>query len=116
MHSPMQATLVMTVSAASGDELAAELVLDVNPDDVVEGLFGGGEAELQRAVGHEIARPAADDADDGRIGHALDPRGDGLACDAIERGNLLADGHRHSGHAETAPRPHGFEIHGAGMH
>src|SRR3954468_21375834 len=106
MHSPMQATLVMTVSAASGDELAAEFVLDVNPDDVVEGLFGGGKAELERTLGDEVARPAADNADDGRIRHPLDPCGDVLAGDAIKRCDLLADGYRQSGHAEAAPRPH----------
>jgi len=45
----------------SGRELAAQFVLDVDPDDVVEGLLGGGETELDRPFGVEIARPAVDD-------------------------------------------------------
>src|SRR5213076_1454699 len=87
----------------------AELILDVNADDVIERLLGGGEGELERAVGDEVARPARDDADDGRIGHTLDARGDVLAGDAIDRGDLFADGHRHAGHAEIAPRPRSEE-------
>src|SRR6185312_14557797 len=71
-------------------ELAAQLILDMNPDDVVECLLGGGEAELERALGDEIARPARDDADDGRIGHVLDPRRDVLARNAIEGCDLFA--------------------------
>src|SRR3979411_3383000 len=102
MHSPMQATLVMTVSAASGDELAAEFVFDMNPDDIVEGLFGGGKAELERALGDEVARPAADNTDDGRIRHPLDARGDVLAGDAVEGCDLFADGRRQARHAEGA--------------
>src|SRR5229473_439997 len=109
MHSPTDATRVMTAPRAgwpeviSGCELAAEFILDVNPDDIVKGLFGRGKAELERAVGDEIARPAADDADDGGIGHPLDARGDALAGDAIEGCDLFADGGRQSGHAEIAP-------------
>jgi hypothetical protein len=44
----------------SACELAAELILDVNPDDVVKRLLGGRKAELERAVGDEIARPAGE--------------------------------------------------------
>src|SRR6185295_3129863 len=82
-------------------ELAAQLILDVDPDDVVKGLLGGGETELERAVGDEVARPAGDDADDGWIRHPLDARGDVLAGDTVEGCNLFADGHRHAGHAEV---------------
>src|SRR4051812_32217644 len=102
----MQATLAMTLSAASGDELAAEFVFDVNPDDVVEGLFSGGKAETESPLRLEIARPAADNADDGPVGHPLDPSGDALAGDAIERGDLFTDGCRQPRHAEAAPRSH----------
>src|SRR6185369_5691331 len=101
--------------ATSACELAAKLILDVNPDDVVKRLLGGGEAELERAVGDEVARPAGDDADDGRIGHPLDTRGDVLAGDTVEGCDLFADGHRHAGHAQVAPRPHRVEVHGAGV-
>src|SRR6185369_5039670 len=81
-------------------ELAAELILDVNPDDIVKRLLGGGEAELERAVGDEVSRPARDDADDGRIGHALDARGHVLARNALKRCDLFTDAHRHAGHTQ----------------
>src|SRR5438067_877627 len=112
MHSPIDATRVMTAPRAGwpgvilSRELAAELIRDVNPDDIVKSLFSRGEAELERAVGDKIPRPAADDADDGGIGQPLDARGDVLARHAIEGCDLFADGHRHAGHAEIAPRTH----------
>src|SRR5260370_17046787 len=121
MHSPIDATRLMTAPRAdwpeviSGCELAAEFILDVNPDDIVKRLFGRGKAELERAVGDEIARPAADDADDGGIGHPLDARGDVLARHAVQCCDLLTDRHRQSGHAEIAPRAHRREVHGAGV-
>ena len=56
MHSPMQATLAIVISTLfivrSGDEIAAELVFDVNADDIVKSLFGGGEAELAAPASH----------------------------------------------------------------
>src|SRR6266581_8004745 len=58
---------------ALGHKLAAEFVLDVNLDDVVKRLFGGGEAELERPLGVEIARPAVDNTHDERVGLAFDP-------------------------------------------
>src|SRR5215813_12393026 len=109
MHSPMQATLVMGNALffahdlvrkpvptfrghALRGELAAELILYVDADDVVKGFFSRGEAEFRRAVGGEVARPAIDDADDRLIGYALDAGDDVLAGDAPERSDLLADG------------------------
>src|ERR1700749_2043246 len=114
MHSPMQATRIMRSGSlrspgersdtrehwprislrscglrhlASRDELAAELILDVDLDDVVEILFGRGEAELAGALGIEIARPAGDDAHDEGIGLALDAGGDLVAGDALQGGD-----------------------------
>src|SRR5450756_1436605 len=46
--------LAMTKGRDSGHELAGEFVLDVDPDDIVKGLFGGGEAELERPLRLEI--------------------------------------------------------------
>src|SRR6266571_8352241 len=48
-HSPWKPT------NGSGGELTTKFVLDVNPDDVVKGLFGRGEAELERPFRLEIA-------------------------------------------------------------
>src|SRR6202171_5597674 len=47
-------------ASGSGHELTTKFVLDVYPDNVVKGLFGGAEAELQRPLRLEIARPAVD--------------------------------------------------------
>src|ERR1700682_4684954 len=47
-------------ASRSGHELTTKFVLDVNPDNVVKSLFRGGEAELERPLRLEIARPAAD--------------------------------------------------------
>jgi len=40
---------------------AAQFVLNVDPDDIVEGLLGRGETELDRRLDVEIARPAVND-------------------------------------------------------
>src|SRR3954452_8869754 len=63
------------VFAAHGsvDELTTKFVLDVNPDNVVEGVFGRGEPKLASPVCLEIARPAGNDAHDEGIRLALDP-------------------------------------------
>ena len=47
----MQATVVIIASAY---EFSAKFVFNVNADNVVEGLLGSGEAELERPVGDEI--------------------------------------------------------------
>src|SRR5215467_11628852 len=111
MHSPMQATPAIL----SGDKISAELILDVDADDVVKIILGGGEAELAGAFGLEITRPAVDDAHDERIGLALDARGDLLARDALECRDLLSDGRRQAGHGQAAARACGGKIHGRGM-
>src|SRR6266702_2894224 len=86
----------------SGHELAAEFVVDVDPDDVIKGLLGRGEAELEGSLRDEIARPTADDADNGWIRHPLDPRHHILAGDAVECCDLLADGRGKPGHVQIA--------------
>src|SRR5262249_47230481 len=45
-------------------ELTTELIIDMDTDDVVKRLLGGGEAQLCGALGREIARPAVDNTDD----------------------------------------------------
>src|SRR5947209_20015806 len=99
----------------SGDEIAAKLVVDVNADDIVERLLGGGEAELERPLWIEIARPAADDADDERIRLPLDAGGDLIPRNPLQGRDLLADRGRQAGHGEVAARADGGEIHGPGM-
>src|SRR6185312_7620660 len=113
--SPAKTTRVASFNAASSHELAAELVLDVDADDVVEILLGGGEAELARTRGLEIAGPAGDDAHDEGIRLALDAPGDLLAGDALQGRDLLADSGGKTGHGEAAPGTCGGEIHGRGM-
>src|SRR6185437_7626753 len=77
-HSPASA------ANGSGDELTTQFVLDVNPDDVVKSLFGGGEAELDGPLGVEIAWPAVDDAHDEGIRLALDAGGHLVAGHALQ--------------------------------
>src|SRR5262249_1169358 len=100
---------------ALSHEISAELILDVNADDVVKGVLGCGEAELARTLGLEIARPAVDNAHDESIRLALDARGDFLASNALERGDLLADGGGQAGDGEAAARAGGVKVHGRGM-
>src|SRR6185312_15359442 len=57
--------------AASAADLAAELVLDVRADDLVEARFRL-EPERLGAARVEIGRPALNDPDDGRIRHIAD--------------------------------------------
>src|SRR5689334_5361031 len=102
--SPGMTSLVTRPLHPSADEISAELILDMDADDVVKGVLGGGEAELARALGLEIARPAIDNAHDECIGLALDARGDLLARDALECGDLLADGGGQARHGEPAAR------------
>src|ERR1700730_8018895 len=104
MHSPMQATLVMAASPGSGHELAAKFVLDVDPDDIVEGLFGRGETELQRPLRLEITRPAADDADDERVRLPFDAGGDLVPRHPLQRSDLFADGRGQARHGEIPAR------------
>src|ERR1017187_4266050 len=107
--------LPMTTRRSSGHELATEFILDVNPDDVVEGLFGSREAEFQRPLRLEIARPAGDDAHDERIRLAPDARGDLVARHPLQRGDLFADRRRQAGHGEVAARADHRGIEGRGM-
>src|SRR5467141_5449392 len=75
-HPTMLAVMVVlpyNYCKRSSHELTTKFVLDVNPDNVVEGLFGGGEAEFYRPLRLEIARPAIDNAHNERVGLALDP-------------------------------------------
>src|SRR5690349_12006102 len=113
--SPGMTSQTMEAISASRHELAAELVLDVNPDDVLKVLLGGGEAEFAGAGGVEIARPAVDDTDDKGIGLALDARGDLLARNALQGRDLLADRSGKPRHGEIAARPNRCQIHSGGM-
>src|SRR5271168_150785 len=97
----------------SVDEFTTKFVLDVNPDDVVEGFFFGGEAKLPRPPGFEIAWPAVDDTHDERIRLAPDPRRHILSCDPFQGRDLLTDGRRQAGHGEIAPRAGRGKIHDA---
>src|SRR5689334_13855978 len=89
----------------SSDELAAEFVLDMDADDVVERSLGSGETELTRALGFEVARPAVDNTHDEGIRFAFDAGGDLVAGDPLQGCDLFADGRRQTGHGEVTARP-----------
>src|SRR4029077_3473629 len=80
---------------------APELILDMDTDDILEGLFGRPEAKLLRATRVEIARPARDDTEDRRIRFAADAGRDLRACHLREGRDLLADRRRQAGHAQV---------------
>src|SRR5260370_1749834 len=99
----------------SGCELTTKFVLDVNPDNVVKGFFGGGEAQTERPLRLEIARPASDNAYDERIRLALDPPRDLFSRHAFKRCDLFTDGCRKAGHGEVAARAGRRAIHRRGL-
>src|SRR6516225_11798830 len=76
---------------ASIDERAAAVFADMDAYDLVERAFGL-EAELARAARLDALRPARDDARDQWILGAANARGNALARDAPQRGDLLGDG------------------------
>src|SRR3990167_6764046 len=81
----------------------AELILDVDADDLLETLFGT-KAERQRPLGCEIARPALDDLHDRLIRPPDDPVRHPVAGDLAERRDLLGDRDREARHGDVAPR------------
>src|SRR5258706_10029752 len=117
-HPTMLAVMVVlpyNYGKRSGHELTTKFVLDVNPDNVFEGLFGGGEAQLCRPLRLEISRPAADDAHDERVRLAPDPPRHLVSRHPLQGRDFLADGPRKSGHGEVAARPGPRTVHGRGM-
>src|SRR6185369_12005238 len=96
-------------------DVAAEFVLYMDTNDIIESLLGGGKAEFSGAARVEIARPAVDDADDERVRLAPDPRRDLVARHPLQRRDLLAHRRGKTGHGEVAPRPGGSTIHFRGM-
>src|SRR5262249_53633715 len=84
----------------SGDG-TAELVLDVDADDLLEAGVGL-EAELQRPLGCELARPAGNDALHERIGHAADASHDLVTGHVPEGRDLLTDRDGEARHGERA--------------
>ena len=84
---------------SSSADPAAEFVLDMGADDLVEVLLGP-EAQRLCAFRVEIARPAVDDPDDCLVGLLADQRHGLVAGDAAQRLDLLADRSRQA----RAPR------------
>ena len=94
---------------AGSGSAAAELVVDVDAHDVVEGALGD-EAQGRRSAGVECRRPAGDDAR--RSSH---PVGDGRGVRHRRRRSvaarpLLGDGRRHARHREAAPVAEGAGV------
>src|SRR5271165_6418942 len=69
-------------------DFPAELVLDMDPDDLVECCLGA-ETKLSGAARVEVARPTGNDRLDGRVGLAPDERGGLGPGDPGQRRNLL---------------------------
>src|SRR5581483_4895653 len=84
-------------------DLAAELVLEVDTDDLLEARFSL-EAQRERAPGVEIARPAGNDLLDEGIRLAPDALDHLLAGDLAQGLDLLPHGHGQTRHGEVAPR------------
>src|SRR3954468_17363368 len=76
---------------ASRREPAAQLLLDMDADDLLEGVLCR-EAELARAARVEAARPAGNDARDDRVGLATDALRHVVARDRTQGRDLLGDG------------------------
>src|SRR4029079_10418419 len=95
-------------------ETAAELVLDVDLDDLLEGFLGL-EAQRRCAGGVEIPRPPLDDLHDPLIRRAPDAFDDIVARHLAEGLDLLADGHRQPRHRQVASRPDGCAVDGCGV-
>ena len=96
-------------------DVAAEFVLYMDTNDIIESLLGGGKAEFSGPAGVEIARPAVDDAHDERVRLAPDPRRHLVSRHPLQRRDLLADRRRQAGHGEVAARAGGSTIHGRGV-
>src|SRR6266436_3974984 len=117
-HPTMLAVMVVLpreYGKRSGHELTTKFVLDVNPDNVVEGLFGGSESEFYSPLGLEIARPAIDNAHDEWIRLAPDPPRHLVSRHPLQGRDFLAAGRRKAGHGEVAARAGCRAIHGRGM-
>src|SRR5579883_2711796 len=84
-------------------DLTAELVFDMNANDLLEIRFGL-EAELAGALGLDPARPAGDDAGDRLVRLAANAACRLFAGDFAQGFDLLAHRHRYSRHAQIAPR------------
>src|SRR5436305_11820725 len=78
-------------ASCSGPDLAAQLVLDVGADDLLEGAVGL-EAHAAGPLGVDAGRPAADDALDRRVRLPADAAHGRLAADGPQRVDHL--GHR----------------------
>src|SRR5262249_19005351 len=101
----MQRGLRRTISARSPRDPAAELLLDMGADDLVDRPVGV-EAQAPRAHRVEAVGPGRHDALDVRIGLPADALRRRLAGDAAHRIDHLAHGDGETGQADAAaPAP-----------
>src|SRR5262249_35855248 len=84
-----------------GSDRAAELVLDVDPNDLLEVRLRL-EPERECTLRIEAARPARDHTCERLVGLATDALHDVLAGDATQRPNLPADRLGNTGHRQAA--------------
>src|SRR6516162_1431881 len=102
-------------SRGSPDEVTAKFVLDVDPDNIVKAVFGGGKSELACSFGLEIPRPALDDTHNEGIRHALDAGRHLFSGDALQSRDLLAHSRGETRHGEVAARTYRSKIEGRRM-
>src|SRR5579864_9132051 len=100
--------------AASSRDLAAQFVVDMDADDLVERSFRL-KAQRQRAAWIEPARPAGDDPRHQRVRLAADAGGDPVAGDAAQRGDLLGHRAAHAGHGEVDAGAELFAVDAGGV-
>src|ERR1700675_3338324 len=85
-------------------DLAAQVLFDMDADDLVERFFRS-KAQGERAAGIESMRPAGDDARNERIGLVADAGRHRVAGDAAERFDLFGDGATYARHGEVDAGP-----------
>src|SRR3954452_23521447 len=95
---------VWGAAAAESGDFPAQFVLDMRPDDAVEVRLDR-EAERERPLGIEPARPAGDDARHEFVRLAADGGRSRLTRHTAERRDLLAHGAAHARHGQVDAAP-----------
>src|SRR6266704_1293481 len=106
--------IMLREQAASIHNLAAQFVVDMDANDVVErGLAA--KPESQRAARIEPSRPAGNNAGDKRVGLAANAGRHLVAGDPTQGGDLLGDRAAYAGHRDIDARAQLGGIEAGGM-
>src|SRR5438105_2074107 len=115
--SPMYASAAATqanAAVASIHNLAAQFVVDMDANDVIERGFAA-KPERQRAAWIEPSRPAGNNAGDKRVRLAANAGCDLVASDPTQGGDLLGDRAAYAGHRDIDARDELAGIEACGM-